>query len=160
MELIRSWLTQVICAALIAAVADSMMPKGPIKKVGMIICAMVFLCVVLRPVIDWSVSLPQTNLSRMQEHSQMWHEQLKLDSGTMLKTLIEQQTGAYISDKAASLGAACQVEVTCAQRDGVWFPQTVHITGQLDGEQWRKLTSLIQSELGIAPECQVCTGGE
>lgn len=160
MDLIRSWLTQVICAALIAAAADGLMPKGPIKKVGALICAMVLLCVILRPVVDWSVSVPETSLSEMREQSQMWHEQLKLDSEAMLKTLIEQQTAAYISDKAANLGATCQVEVACVQRDGMWFPQTVHITGQLDGEQRRKLTSVIHSELGIPPECQFCTGGE
>jgi len=160
MGLIRSWLTQVICAALIAAAADGLMPQGPIKKVGTLTCAMMLLCVVLRPVVDWSVSLPKAAAGVIWEQNQTWQERLKQDSGSMLKTLIEQQTSAYISDKAASLGAACQVEVTCAQRDGVWFPQSVCITGQLDQEQRRKLTAAIQSELGIPPECQVCTGGE
>ena len=160
MDLIRSWLTQVICAALIAAAADGLMPKGPVKKVGTLICAMVLLCVVLRPVVNWSVSVPDTALGEIWEESQVWQEQLEQDSGTMLKTLIERQTGAYISDKAASLGVACQVEVACAQQDGIWVPQTVYITGKLNAEQQRTLTAAIQSELGIPPECQVCTGGE
>lgn len=160
MGLIHSWLTRVICVALIAAAADSLMPKGPIKKVGTLICAMVFLCAALRPVVDWSASLPEGDLGQMRQQSQIRQEQLELDSGTILKTLIEQQTSAYISDKAASLGAACQVEVTCQQRDGMWFPQSVYITGRLDEEQKRKLTSVIQNELGILPECQICTGGE
>lgn len=160
MDLIRSWLTQVICAALIAAAADGLMPRGPIKKVGTLICAMVFLCAVLRPVVDLSISLPEVTAGVVLEQSQTWQDQLKLNSGTMLKTLIEQQTSAYISDKAANLGADCQVEVTCTQRDGIWFPQSVRITGQLDQEQRRKLTDVIQIELGIPPECQICTGGE
>ena len=160
MDLIRIWLTRVICAALIAAAADGLMPKGPVKKVGTLICAMVLLCVVLRPVVDWNISVPETTLGGIWEQNHVWQEQLEQDSGAMLKTIIERQTGAYILDKAANLGAACQVEVLCAQQDGIWVPQSVHITGQLDEEQKRKLTAVIQSELGIPPECQVCTGGE
>ena len=160
MELIRGWLTQVVCAALLAAAADGLMAKGPIKKVGNLVCAMVFLCAVLRPVVHWSISIPEAELAGVREQSQQRQEQLKLESGTMLKTLIEQQLGAYISDKAANLGAACQVEVVCEQQDGMWCPQSVRITGQLDEVQRSKLTSVIRNELGVSPECLFCTGGE
>lgn len=160
MNLIRTWLTQVTCAALLAAAADGLMPKGPVKKVGMLACAMVILCTLIRPVIHWSASLPEVTAGVVQERNQIRQEQLKQDSGVILKTLIEQQIGAYILDKAAGLGVICQVDVVCQQRDEVWLPQSVYIAGTMEQTQRQVLTDAIQRDLGVPPECQVYTGGE
>jgi len=82
-------------------------------------------------------------------------------SSIMMKTLIEQHSAAYILDKAARIGLDCQVRVECqAAQGGIWLPQSVHITGQMDKEQQDELSTLIRDDLGIAPEHQVYTGGE
>ena len=161
MELVRQWLTGVICAALIAALADGLMPKGAVKQVGKLVCALVLLCALLRPVL--TLNLPDMTYTFCVAEGEMDRQRAQLEqhSETMLKTLIERQSAAYIVDKAARMGADCQVRVVCeAGEGGTWLPQRVYITGQMDGGQWDELTAAIQSEFGIQPECQLYAGGE
>ena len=161
MELVRQWLLSVTCAALLAALADGLMPQGAVKQVGKLVCALVLLCAVLRPVLD--VTLPDTGrlLSGLQGEVERSKAGLEQDSEQMLKTLIERECGAYIVDKAARLGAQCRAQVECKADDtGVWLPYRVSIAGQLNDDQRQELTALVQSELGLAPERLVYTGGE
>lgn len=161
MELVRQWLLSVTCAALIAALADGLMPKGAVKQVGKLVCALVLLCAVLRPVL--SVQLPDAGqmLSEIRGEVEYSRDGLEQGSEQMLKTLIERECGAYIVDKAAMLGAACQVRVECKEDEaGIWLPFRATVAGQLNDGQRQELTALVRSELGIVPECLVYTGGE
>lgn len=161
MELVRQWLTGVTCAALIAALANGLMPKGPVKQVGKLVCALVLLCAVLRPVL--SMDIPEAGQITSGLHGQVEDNraQLERQGSTMLKTLIERECGAYIVDKAAQLGLVCRAQVECVPGEGgTWLPHTARVTGQLDDGQRRELTAVIRSELGIDPERQVYAGGE
>ena len=160
-ELVRQWLIGVICAALITALADGLMPKGAVRQVGKLVCALVLLFGLLRPVLI--LELPDMSRKFDAAAGQMEQQRAQLEqrSGTMLKTLIESQSEAYIVDKAAQIGLDCQVRVECrAGEEGTWLPQSVCVTGQMDADQQAELTAAIQQEFGIAPECQVYAGGE
>ena len=160
-EIIRQWLTGVTCAALMAALADGLMPKGPVKQVGKLVCALVLLCAVLRPVLTLRVSGPGEFLDATWGQADVQRTRLEQHSGSLLKTLIERESAAYIVDKAANLGAVCQAQVECESGEGgVWLPSSARITGQLDNGQRGELTAAIQNELGIVPERQVYAGGE
>lgn len=161
MELVRQWLLSVTCAALIAALADELMPKGAVKQVGKLVCALVLLCAVLRPVL--SVQLPDAGqlLSEIRGEVEYSRNGLEQGSEQILKTLIERECDAYIVDKAAVLGAVCQVQVECKEDEaGVWLPYRATVAGHLNDGQRQELTALVRSELGIAPECLVYIGGE
>lgn len=158
---VRQWLIGVTCAALMAALADALMPKGAVKQIGKLVCSLVLLCAVLRPVL--TLSMPQNVglLDWVEGETDRQRLQLEQNSGTMLKTLIERESAAYIVDKAAQLGAVCQAQVICAaDESGTWLPHSARITAALDEQQRRELTAMIQCGLGIAPECQVYAGGE
>lgn len=160
-EIVRQWLTGVTCAALIAALADGLMPKGAVKQVGKLVCALVLLCAVLRPVLTLRVPDVIQGLNAALGQTEQQQARLEQHSGAMLKTLIERESAAYIVDKAAQLGLVCQAQVTCEVGEaGTWLPHWVRITGQMGAQQQAQLTMAIQSELGIAPECQVYAGGE
>lgn len=161
MELVRQWLLSVTCAALITALADGLMPKGAVKQVGKLVCALVLLCAVLRPVL--SVQLPDTGqlLCGLQGEVERSKAELQQDSEQMLKTLIEQECGAYIVDKAAQLGAVCRAQVECqADEAGIWMPRRASVCGQLNDAQRKELTAQVRSALGIDPERIVYAGGE
>ncbi|MBE6973624.1 MAG: hypothetical protein E7440_07100 [Ruminococcaceae bacterium] len=161
MELVRQWLTGVICAALIAALADGLMPKGAVRQVGKLVCALVLLCALLRPVLTVDIPDMSKGLGATAKQVEQHRAQLEQNSGNMLKTLIERQSAAYIVDKAVRIGLDCQVRVMCEEGEGgIWLPRSVSITGILDERQQAELTAAIQKEFGIAPECQVYTGGE
>lgn len=161
MELVRQWLLGVTCASLMAALAEGLMPKGAVRQVGRLVCALVILCAVLRPVLLLRVPDGGQLLDDMRGAVTDSRMQLEQDSGQMLKTLIERECGAYIVDKAAGLGAECQAQVECILGNGsVWLPYSARIAGQLSGEQRQTLTAQIHSGLGISPERLVYAGGE
>lgn len=160
-EFIRQWLTGVTCAALIAALADGIMPKGAVKQVGKLVCALILLCAVLRPVLRLNVQDFTVGIGTVVGDFRQQRTRLEQTSGAMLKTLIERESAAYIVDKAARLGMTCQAQVTCTAGDGgTWIPRSARITGQLEKEQRNELTTAIHTELGIAPECMTYAGGE
>ena len=161
MELVRQWLLGVTCASLMAALAEGLMPKGPVRQVGRLVCALAVLCAVLRPVLRLNVPDPGRLLADIQGETEDSRMQLEQESGQMLKTLIERECSAYIVDKAAELELECQAQVECILGDGgVWLPDCARITGQLNGEQKQRLTAQIHSGLGIPPERLVYAGGE
>ena len=160
MELVRQWLIGITCAALVAALSDSLMPKGAIRQVGKLVCALVLLCALLRPVLGMALPIELGNPGIITESMQQ-RTMLEERSGQILKTLIERESAAYIVDKAAGLGLLCRAQVTCvAGEGGTWVPHRAYITGCLEQAGQVKLSAAIQSELGIAPECQVYAGGE
>jgi len=49
MELVRGWLLGITGAAILAAVADGLMPEGGVRQVGKLVCGLVLLFAVLAP---------------------------------------------------------------------------------------------------------------
>ena len=161
MEWVRQWLMAVTCGALLAALADGLMPQGAVRQVGRTVCALMLLCVVLRPVLRVRIPPADQLLSGVEEEVARSKTQLQQDSGDMLKRLIERESAAYISDKAAALGAQCEAQVECVPgEDDLWLPYRASIGGTINAEQRRQLTGQIERELGIPPERLVYTGGE
>ena len=160
-ELVRSWLVGVTCAALIAALADGLMPKGPVKQVGKLVCALVLLAAVLSPLARLEVPAGALGLDGLQGQVQQRQQELEEQNGQMMKTLIERETAAYIVDKAAQLGLSCQAQVTCqAGSDGTWEPWSAHLTGQWTQEEREQLSQVLESELNIPSDRQSYGGGE
>ena len=163
-QLIRSWLTGVTCAAMIAALAESLMPKGAVRQVGRLACGLVLLWAALRPVLDVEQGRPAEQLSRFSDQTRQRQLVLEEENGAILKTLIERESGAYIVDKAAQQGITCRAEVTCAAEEGgLWLPWSVRIVGVTDPEQQGQLSRLIESQLDIPLQRQGYTqviGGE
>lgn len=160
-ETMRQWLISVTCAALIAALAESLMEKGGAGQIGKLVCAMVLVCVMLRPVLAVDGPNPSETLDAIYARIQEKETVLQEHRRTMLKTLIERDSAAYIVDKAAEFGIVCQVQMECVSGEGgIWVPYSVHITGQMEDDHREKLTGVIQNELGILPEHQVYAGGE
>ena len=51
-ELLRQWLTGVTCAAMIAALADSLTPAGTVKRIGRMAGGLLLLIAVVQPVLE------------------------------------------------------------------------------------------------------------
>lgn len=154
-----NWLIGITCAALLAAVARSLMPAGAVRQVGNLICALLLLFAVLKP-LKLNVDLDGT-IGDITSQIQKREQELEKKSGQILKTLIEQESGAYIVDKAAQLGVVCSAQVSCAfGAGGVWLPARVRISGQFTPEQRRTMEEMISAELGIEASEQEFTGGD
>ena len=151
------WLIGLTCAAMLVAVARCLMPPGAVQQVGGLVCALLLLWAVLRPLAPLFDRLDKPDIT-----VQAWEVQteLKEKEGQMLKSLIEQECGTYIVDKAAELGAVCKATVHCEMNSqGVWLPERCQIAGQLTLRQQDELSQLIFAQLGIVPQQQRYTGG-
>ena len=162
MEWIRNWVIGVVCAAMLIAVADSITPAGTVKKLGKFTGGMVLLLAVISPFLglDYealSIALTENRSGRFESPGQKADEL----SAQMMKTIIVEQAGAYILDKATDLGAVCSVEVTCGMSENhVPYPAAVTVTGNLTESQRERLSRIMEADLAISPEMQTFESGD
>lgn len=161
MELLRSWLTGITAAAMIAAMADSLIPEGSIRKIGKLTGGLLLLLVVLRPLGELkSIDMSEILLDyRIQ--SEAYAAGLESENARLIKSIIEEETAAYIQDKATGMGIECRAQVTCStDADGISAPESAAISGALTQEQIQRLSRLIEEELAIPAENQKYEGAE
>ena len=152
MELLRQWLTGVTCAAMIAALADSLTPAGTGKKIGRMAGGLLLLIALVQPVLEVDFSaLASASVPLELEESELEKTDLE-----WMKTIIGRETGAYILDKAEELGIPCQgVAVTCAvTEDGVPYPSAVAVSGPLTQAEREELSRAIETDLAIPADRQ------
>ena len=155
MELIRQWLLGMVCAAMAAALAQSLAPEGGLKRICKLAGALVLLLAAVSPILR----LDERALSQLEadcqdtvgRYSEAWEEENDL----LYQTIIEEETAAYIVDKAETLGISCQAEVRYLyDEDGTPYPYEVELRGSWTQEQREKLEVLLEEELGIPTQRQ------
>lgn len=162
MEAVRGWLLGVMGAALLAALAQSLMAQGPLKEVGRLICGLVVLGAVLSPLTHLDLPDPAALTAGYFQSVEEREEELRSGAQNEMKTIIEEHLEAYIVDKAEEMGIVCQAQCRCeVTGDGVVLPQEAVITGTLSETQREELTHLLEEELGLpAGQQSYCQGEE
>ena len=153
MELLRQWLTGVTGAAIIVALADSLMAGGTVRRIGRLAGGLLLLAAVVKPVLEVDLTVLSAASLRLEAEAVPAAEEAGLD---LMKSIIGEETGAYILDKAAELGISCQeVRVTCAvEENGVPYPASVVLVGDLTEEEQARLSRRIEADLAIPAERQ------
>ncbi len=155
MEGIRDWVIGIVCAALAAALADSLSPKGTVKKIGAFTGALVLLIAVLQPAARWKDFDLEDVLENLEAEMTPYSDQLERENENLMKEIIAEKTGAYIVDKAAELGFSCTVRVEVRQgEDGTPLPWSVEITGSYTPGQKDALVQVVAGTLDIPAERQ------
>ena len=150
MELVGNWLTGVTAAAVLCALANSLMPEGPVRRVGRMAFGLAVLEAVLGPVLRLEPMEPETWLEEYGQVMAVQRQELEQTRAETARAVIEQSCAAYIADKAAELGAACTARVTCAGEGGEnWLPDRVTVRGVLTPSQREALSREIRTGLGI-----------
>ena len=155
------WLAAVIAVSLLCAVADSLMPSGPVKRVGRLACGLVMAGALLSPLARLDVTGGTLWLDSFLASVQSREGELEETVNSQLKTVIEQQSAAYIVDKAAELGWTCAAQVECRMsEDGLYLPCRAWVAGPLTEEERAGLTRMISEDLGVPESEQSCIGEE
>lgn len=155
MELIRSWLLGITAAAMIAAAADALAPDGAAKKACRLASGLLILLAVVKPVLTLDPADLSKELARYRAASQGYSAALETENLRLMKSIIEERTGAYIQDKAAELGIDCKAEVICSVgEDETPYPAQVTICGELTQSQIKALSRVIAEELSIPEQEQ------
>ena len=155
MDGVRSWLMALIAASALCALADGLMPAGPVKGVGKVVCAMVLVCAVLSPVARLDLTAGQRWVEDYFNALEWEREELSGQVDEQMKAVIEREYAAYIEDKAAQMGITCAVSVESRMDgDGLWVPDRIRVSGLLSDVEQSRLGQLIRENLGIPPEKQ------
>lgn len=155
-ELIRSWLVGITCAAMVVALCESLAPSGAVRKVGRFTGGLVLLIAILQPVMKLDMQDLSGLLTEYRAAAGGYSAQLETENTKLMKDIIEEQTGAYILDKAAALGVEnCTVTVKATDSGGEYpIPEAVTVTGTLTEQQRNALSRQIEADLAIPAERQ------
>ncbi|MFI3251352.1 MAG: stage III sporulation protein AF [Eubacteriales bacterium] len=142
MELLRQWLLGMIGTTILVAIADGLMPSGGVKQVGKIVCGLMLLVMIVKPLLTLSeealvaISEPWYHGSEEEEMEKYYNDQMK--------SIIEGKIASYIMDKATE--SDCSAEVVCElSEDGVFVPIQVILGGTWEIES----LSHMMEELGV-----------
>lgn len=154
-NLIRNWLLSMTCAAMAMTLAETIAPKGSVKKILRLTGGLILVLAVIGPVKDWDSSAFDNLTSSFQSTVQVYQEDLELQQEILYEGIIAENIAAYILDKAERLGMTCQVKVTVFRgEDGVYYPDQVTVTGTWTAQQKEELQDALESELGIPTSMQ------
>lgn len=150
MEWFRSWLLSVMSAALILALIYALVPKGTIRTIAQFTGGLILVLVTLQPLLQLD---PGSWKLQYREYETQIDEQIdtyRQDYQEELRTIIEEETAAYISGKGLELGIQCRPVVTTQLRNDIPYPAEV----TLDTEWNEALSRYITQELDIPAENQ------
>ena len=156
MGAVRSWLLAVIAVSLLCAVAGALMPPGPVKRVGRLVCGLVLVGAILSPLKSLDLEGSRRWLEDYLASVRSREAELEKTVNSQTKVIIEQKFSAYIVDKAAELGLSCRARVECAlSEDGLYLPVRTEVTGSMTADVQSKLIRIIESELGVPAQSQI-----
>ena len=150
MSVFRTWLFGIVAAAMVLSILYALLPKGALLTVAKCTGGLIMLLVVIRPLLALDLTGVHTDYEAWQRTIQQQTDDYADANRQEMAAIIQQETAAYISEKAAALGLTCHPEVACQERDGVPFP--VEVT--LDIPRNPALAEVIETDLGIGGACQ------
>lgn len=156
MEWMKSWLVSIVCAAMVAAVADALSPKGFPKQLARYAGGLLVLLAVLGPVKRLDSKVIGDTMADLKGRYSGYTEAFAEQNAEVTKAIIAEETAAYISDKAAGLGITqCRVEVRCRlTEEGFPAPETVRVEGCGDEKAWQALSRAITADFAVEASAQ------
>lgn len=153
MEWLRSWLLSIVCAAMIAAVADALCPKGFSKTLTRMAGGLLLLLAALGPIRSLNEETLAQTVAQLEAAGGAMETRAQEDT---IKSIIAEETAAYISDKAAALGIKeARVEVRCRMtEDGFPAPESVEIQGRGSQEAWAALEAALEADFALGQDAR------
>lgn len=161
-ELISGWVRSIAATALISSVALAITPKGKVQRVLKAVCGVLIIIAVISPIANGAVSDISLDLAEYRASTDKIVGNAQTANMNLSRSIIEDDLEEYILDKAKEMGVG---EITAEinsewSDDGYWYPREVTLTGEIDALSRNKLSSVIESELGIPIERQNWNGYE
>ncbi len=150
MESIRAWIVSLSAASMVASAAGALVPKNAAGKATSLAGRALVMAVLLSPIgkVDFYMFNEASNeISRRIELSS---EGFYSENEKLRQNIIEDETAAYILQRAQNMDVSCEVSVF-AEED---IPKSATIKLK-DKEAIGKLTEIIATECGIAKERQM-----
>lgn len=155
MGAVRGWLLGLIGVSLVCALADALMPKGAVRRVGKLVCGLALILTVLTPLVKLNLDAGQRWLEGCLAEAEQREMELEQAVDNQMKIIIERDCAAYIVDKAAQWNVSCSAAVECERsEEGLYLPVRAEITGRFSEEERVWLAEAIAQDLGIPAQAQ------
>lgn len=155
MDGLRHYVISVVAAALICSIAITAAQKGTGGELVRLLSGVLLTVTLLRPITQLNLDiLAQLPVTRYSEAEAISASGEKMAAEARMD-IIKAQSEAYILDKASSLNAQVQVEVTISE-DGL--PAEAHLKGKVSPYVRQQLETILESDMGITKENQVWSG--
>ncbi len=149
----RQWMIGIFAAALLSAVALAITPKN--KKAVALAGGLIMILAAVKPLAELTYQDIAMQISRYQIKADELRTGIDVGNAEIMALIIQEQTEAYILDKAAELGLEIEVEVTTLEASDGWpYPVKTRISGQLSESDIQRLSRIISDELAIEPDRQ------
>lgn len=119
---VRQWLLGVVAAALAAALADCLISQASLRRLARLAGGVLMALALLRPL--GTLAGVSLSLEDWRGRREALEAQYRSAQDETLTAIIEEETAAYIVDKAAELGLETRVRVRAAERGAsleVWL---------------------------------------
>lgn len=146
---VGTYLLSVAVAALLAALVQSLLPKGGVRRAAGFAGGLVLILAVVSPVARLEYDDLAKSIARIQTETEQLQTGVSTGSREILSQIIKQRCEAYILEKARNLGLSLEVTVTL-QDDGTYpYPAAAVLKGTFTQAQRGALTAEISQNLGI-----------
>jgi stage III sporulation protein AF len=153
-EALRSWIVGIAGAAMVTAVAMTVTPEGRVKKVVSLVCGLMTVIALIKPVVGFDYGSFSEYLARYKNEAESFSADIEDTNENLTRRIIEERSEAYILDKGKSLGMTdldASVQLSWSV-DGFWFPSGAALKTNADAEKRQELGRAIEAELGIPSE--------
>ncbi len=153
-EALRSWVVGIAGAAMVTAIAMTVTPEGRVKKVVSLVCGLMTVVALIKPVVGFDYGGFSEYLARYKSDAAAFSSDIGDTNENLTRRIIEERCEAYILDKGKSLGLEelkASVQLTWSV-DGYWYPCSALLCTNADEDKRQKLSQSIEAELGIPSE--------
>lgn len=150
-ELLRNWLAGIVCASMILALADGIIPKGGAKQICRLAGGLILLLATLSPLLKLGKQDLFEVTRRKESDMEAYIQAFEQENDFLAQSIIEEKTSAYISDKARELtGSSCVVTVITAGEEHSWpIPAEVILRGVWTQKTKEEMSNFLSAQMGI-----------
>lgn len=158
--MISSCILELCALSLLCGAALSLTPEGSVKRVMNILCSVVLIIALVRPVMELDFSAYALELAKYEQREEEFLKNNQELNDRLNRLVIQEGYETYIRDKAEKLGAG-SVDITVGLQwstEGLWVPYRLEGSCTADESTIKQLSGLIETELGIPMDRQCWNG--
>lgn len=151
----KNWIIGMFAASFLTALAQGLIPKGSARRAAAFAGGLVMILAALSPLVKVSSQDIASAISKYRFKAEAMRTGIDIGSTDVMEAIIQEQTEAYILDKAEELGLELTVSVRTTRADDGWpYPSFVELTGSFTEGGREKLSKIIETELALGPDSQ------
>ena len=120
-DFLGNWIKGIAAAAIFSSVMLTVTPKGSVKQVVKLVCGALLTFVLLSPLKSLNMDKLSEFISKTKLQGQEIVASSENEADLIMKHIIEDETEAYILDKASKLGIT-EIKAEVGARQGTKYP--------------------------------------